>query len=788
MKDIVSKVSREDMENARIDRNRATNPADVEPGMDDFDWGDDSDFGGGSSSGGWGSNLGNDGGFSGPFGNTGGFGGGFGSSGFGGGFGSGFGGGGFGSGFGGGFGQQETPNQNPEEKFWEVAKKVGKGFFTFSSEFVNSFKFFNVPIGVKTGKSIIVSSILVSVLGLILVLFGFGRELGMQMLISGLVSLGLGVVCFMWFYDEFVKNGYSNSQPEPEFQGFENNSNFDDFGDFNSGFDGLNSIEPNEDEEYFDMFDDDEEEFEAFGVEDDVDFSAFEEEETSLEEVEKNMNETLNNLNVDKGMVTRQYLYENITNCLMNVNPNFDKVRVISEDSDEFDAWDAIIQNSANVFKPKGNEVEMPYLISAREKLFYVQLEIKRVNWLKNIDAFVNEIVSICRFDPNTGKTDMNIYGVGTTVGDKIFVKIMKGESTMVTVKDAYKAVESEIKNSKNYMPVVLGLDAEGNVVWRDFKDINAILITGMPRSGKTWFVLSVLAQMSFFLKPSELHFYILDPKDQISDFKSIEIPHIRKFVSTDEDILKELRNIVKVEGPRRKKIIGDAGFVNIWDFKRKNPDVEMPLLYVVIDEVITLAERMDKEVKEEFQALLLELVSQLPALGIRIFMIPHVVKDQILKKSITDLIPCRISVRGDAEHIEKSVGVKNFKHRLIHQGDMAVRFNNDEPIFVRSAVLTNSNEANQDLFDFLLKFWGKIEPESLNGSLHQKRQMELKNNSFSNKSDNYITFEVPKSENVVSVKGDKNKLSLEEVNELVKGIRGNNDNDDNDDIDLWED
>ena len=177
------------------------------------------------------------------------------------------------------------------------------------------------------------------------------------------------------------------------------------------------------------------------------------------------------------------------------------------------------------------------------------------------------------------------------------------------------------------------------------------------------------------------------------------------------------LRNLAKVEAPRRKKIIGDAGFVNIWDYKEENPDVNMPLIYVVIDEVVTLASRMDKDTKTEFQMLLRELISQLPALGIRAFLIPHVINNDIIEKKTTDLISCRISVRGNADHIEKSTGSKpkEFPYKLSNVGDMAVRLS-DRPntMFVHGAALTDSNTKNNKLFDYLRRVWAKLEPDEV--------------------------------------------------------------------------
>lgn len=814
---IKGKVSSEDKENARIDRDRSSNPASSDPGMDDIDWDVFGDSGSSGGTGSWGGTGGDSGG---GFGGSGGFGDSSGGFGGGGGFGSSSGSSGFGdswgqqsSGFGGGaFGQEQPPKKDEdfEDKLFNGIGKGFKGFFSFTKDFTGSFKTFNYMSQLKMGRVSLITGGLIAVIGLVLTLFGFGG-LGIQMMIGGLVALGVGVIVFMIAYDTFNKNGGADSLDSHAIQdssvGSEALDEAPSWGSDDTVFgedeDFTFDDDADADEDEFDIFgddDEDEDEYSFDGDDDDV-FGAFDQAELEdPEEITQRMESSLETLDNNNGMYTRQFLFEKIDNVLLSVNKTFDKTRELSETSDEFDSWDAIVRNSANLFKPNGNDVDMPYVISAKEKIFYYLIEVKRVKWLKSIDQFVNEIVSICGYNEETGQVDTSIYGVHNTVGDKIYVKIMKGDTAMVSIKDAYDKISAEVKDTKNVMPIVLGLDAEGNIVWRDFKDINSILVTGMPRSGKTWGVQSIITQMAFYMKPSELHIHILDPKAQISDYRAMKLPHIRKFVTSDATILEELRHIVRVEGPRRKEIIGGAGFVNINDYKKKNPDAEMPLLYVVIDEVITLAERMDKDTKDEFQALLLELVSQLPALGIRIFMIPHVVKDQILKKSITDLIPCRISVRGNAEHIEKSVGVKNFKHKLVHQGDMAVKFNNDEAMFIHSAILTTSNEGNQELFDFLTKFWRKLDPEGFEGSLLWQEETGFKNRKLIGRNSNLsndtetsvrqahkvdITLDTGDNSSSKIVQGNNRKLSNSEVTALVSKV--NTKDDDDEILDLFD-
>lgn len=713
MAGIKASSKEEDVKRAMIERDAKMNPPDVEPGMDDI-WGDDSwgdDSWGSSSSNNssgddsWGTSTGGGWGDAGGWGNT------------------------SGNSWG-NTGVQQTPQSNVEDKVFEGLATGFKGVGSFMKEFVSSFKTFDSYKKYTCGIRIIFVGGGLAIVGLVILLFG--KKFGLHLMVGSLLSLGFGVPLFMFGLDDFQKSGgvvpennpsNDNAWASSEDTEFES-SNFDDEEeeDFWGTSDDTDIEDEDSDEDWLDLDIDDK---------DDVSTSSSEalDDEDREKALEDAKNKLLNSVTEGNELVTKSYLYEKITDYLITHKPDFNKA-IDLDGTRKFELLCSAVNESGEQLKT-GKQEDSPYLISATEKLFYIELEIHRVKWLKNVDKFVDEIIAIYRYNEElSGVSDEDkkktIYGLGQAVGDKIFVKIMKGETAMVTVKDTYKEVENKIVGKDYKMPIVLGIGLEGDVVVQDFWSINSILITGMPRSGKSWFAQAVLTQMMFYLSPRDLNFYIFDPKGDISDFRDMTMPHVRKFVSKEEDMLKELRHIVKVEGPRRKKLLGDAGFVNINDFKKKHPDVNLPILYIMIDEVVSLAENMDKETKDEFQSLLLVLVSQLPALGIRIIMVPHVVKDQVIKKSTTDLIPCRISVRGDEAHIESSTGTKpkDFQQKLSHQGDMAVRFNNDPTKFVHSVILTTSNEGNSDLFDFLTRLWCKICPESYKGSYAEQKQL----------------------------------------------------------------
>ncbi|MCC0665869.1 FtsK/SpoIIIE domain-containing protein [Clostridioides sp. ZZV15-6597] len=603
--------------------------------------------------------------------------------------------------FGQGFGEfQQSPQQTSnEEKIFDATVMFLKGLFGFLKEFVTSFSNFNTTSRLETGRTIVIISIIVCIVGVIAIMFG--KTKGINLIISSFLSSSIGIPLFYSAYIDLKVNnndeGTNNDLDEESFQS-------EDFLDEDEEF----IEEELTEDEYYDYFQDD----------------FFEDETTIDNEVENNRELVVDNINTGfNGMFTRSYLYENISNCLTSINPSFNKVKTFNEEDINFQAWDAIIQNSAQILGGKNKDVEPMYLISLQEKLFYIYLSVKRPNWLKNVDSLVKEIINIYAFNRETGILNENIYGDGVSVGDTINIKIMKDVSTMISLRDTYTLVEKEILNTGNYIPVVLGIDTEGCVVFKDLKNVESLLIAGPPRSGKTWVALSIICQISAYLSPSEAQFYIFDPKGKLSDYKALEIPHVKKFITKTEDMLGILRDVVNVEGAYRQDLIGDAGEVNIWDYKKKNPSVKLPLLYIVIDEVITVAESMPKEVKAEFQSLLIKLVTRLPAAGIRIIMLPHVIKHEILSKTLTDNIPCRISVMGNAEHIEKSTGDKKFNHKLKNKGDLAVKFFNDNAQFVHASVLTKSNNDNAKFFDFLSKFWLKLEPDSYEDSVKKANE-----------------------------------------------------------------
>lgn len=622
--------------------------------------------------------------------------------------------------------QQQGQMTSTEDKIFDAVAKGGKGALSFIKDLVASFKLVTPKFWSIWGSTTFIVSGVVSVAGLIVSLCGFS-SLGINLVVGGLLSAGTGALVLMFNVDE-AKNCSSKYKDDNVIMGESVNSSEGTFDNNNFGDDdGFTDEEGFADDEDFaddDMYDD----FSADGgFEDDGDFvedesfgddDFFDEAGEQSSQQGVSPEEAFETLTIpDKGMYTRQYLYDMFTKVLDCIKPDYAKVNSINEDSNVFIQWEIYLRDACEATGLK--EEMLPNLDKLEENLFTIKLTFNRPVGLKP-DLVANELANI--YAHIGGDFNSNVYAKSDVIGKSCIITIFTGETALISLKDMYENCKDFIMDNKNYIPVVLGINPLGKVIKFDFKNLESILITGMPRSGKSWFVQAVLTQMCAFVPPSELNIYICDPKDGISDFKAFKLPHVKKFVSGDANIVNTLRQVVRDLAPKRKRIIGDAGFVNIWDYKKMHPDVHMPVIYILIDEVVTLAERMEKEVKQEFQGLLVELISQLPALGIRAFLIPHVVKNDIIAKTATDLIPCRISVMGDAGHIESSTGTKpkDFPYKLTNKGDMAVKMPAVAPetMFIHAPALSDSNPKNNAIFDYLTKVWGKLEPEELANSV----------------------------------------------------------------------
>lgn len=427
----------------------------------------------------------------------------------------------------------------------------------------------------------------------------------------------------------------------------------------------------------------------------------------------------LENLNMQKGTQTRQFIYETLTKGLPSISPKFADMRNLREGSAEWAIWAELIRDAA---KQVGTRDDLlPDLKDASENPFMFKLTISRTPRMKT-QAIADEVVNIYKYDDNGNLEYPNAYATSAESGSRAFISVYKGAKIdMISLADMYAAspdAQKFVRDPKTEMPVVVGTTGDGSVKVVDLLKAPAIVVSGEPRSGKSWIVKLILNQMCAYMSPNDLHLYIGDPKNQISEYANYNLPHVRRKEYTVDSVIDMLRYLVNTEAPRRKNIMQQYGYVNVLEFRRDHPEVTFPFLYVVLDEMMSLANAMGKEDAREYRELIERFVSEFPALGMRAIFIPHRVKNDVIPKSVSELISVRITAKSasDASAAE-NLGLNSaseFPYKLSNAGDVAVRIadiNDGAPTYLRAAVLAPDTKGMERLESYIGHYWDKLDP-----------------------------------------------------------------------------
>ena len=622
-----------------------------------------------------------------------------------------------------------------EDKIIDGAVMVGKHAFNGSKELFNGIhdgiKGNNAFYWTVYGKKVMVVGVVISISGVILSLMGLVSNIsrGLDVLIGGLMSLAVGVLIFSLNCDKARELGGMEKKESIEPAIYEEEEFSDDiFSDidddlYEEEYSGWGS----DDEE--DIFKDEEEEFDPWSSIDEDDYVESVDEVISSEPVD--IDEAIESIReIPAHTQTRQYLFEEYSRVLPVINPAFAKLKSISENSDSFIIFDKVLIDAS--IQVGTNQDKLPQLLELRENQFIIQLKATRPSGLKE-EAIANEIANIYSRDEYGAVIHEGVYATTSSVGSSYIINIFKGEDSIISLADTYKEVSDFVLDPNIKKPVVMGVNELGKVWYFDAEKVFSYIISGKPRSGKSWSVVSLVLQLCMYSSPREVQFEVFDVKGTSSDFYSMNehLPHFKKFESVGKRILQRLRHITTVEADRRKKILNEHDVIAIADLKNKGVDVEMPYLYVLIDEIVGLIGTFTKDEHAEFKDLMNVLITQMPNLGIRLILVPHRVTNDIVPKTTYTNVGCIACVRTDSKEIASTLDItkKDFPYDLTNSGDMALKtgeVNKGKTVFCHGVAVTSSNESNIGIYKFVGSLWGKLEPEE-----EKEQVLNLKKESY---------------------------------------------------------
>lgn len=445
-----------------------------------------------------------------------------------------------------------------------------------------------------------------------------------------------------------------------------------------------------------------------------------------------NIEDAINNIDdIPAHTQTRQFLFEQYSKVLPLINPKFSEFKVISEDSDNFIIFDEILRSASE--QVGMSEEKIPKLVELRENQFIIQLKATRPSGLKEQDI-AREISDIYSKDDYGAITHEGVYSTVSSVGQYYIVNIFKGENSIVSLADTYRYVKDYILDIKNNKPIVAGVNELGKVWTFDADKIISYIISGKPRSGKSWTAVSFVVQLCMYSSPREVIFEALDVKAGTSDYYAMRdtLPHFRRFESDPKKIMSRLRYLTTTEASKREKILKDNDCIAIADLKAKCPDVDIPYLYVIIDEIVGLKGKLSKEEDSEFKELVNVLITQMPNLGIKVILVPHRVTNDIIPKTSYTLVGFMACVGAEDGEIKNTLNVtsKDFPYTLVNKGDTALKtneINKGKTVFCHGIGITSDNDLNKDVYRFIGALWRRLEPEYCNteGGVREVKNVE---------------------------------------------------------------
>lgn len=395
-----------------------------------------------------------------------------------------------------------------------------------------------------------------------------------------------------------------------------------------------------------------------------------------------------------ESMLNRHKLLDVFIPFFPTNSPDFAKVTQVEKDSEAYLSLGVILQKAIATAADKEDDEIQINIRDIKETMFSYIIKFERHKSFKKIapEKLEDEIVNYSKADAEDDTVTAELKIIG---GDYILT-LSKGKSFVVTIGDCFLAPSTRdyFENTKNRLPFITGVDDLGAVQFGDAKDFPSMMIVGIARSGKSWYVTSFIMSLAAFNDPNTVQFLIIDPKDS-QLFKTIALlPHVCG-LHTHKNILAILHDVLEKEAPRRKQILADHGCDTLWEL-RETKHIEIPFLYIIIDEVMTVIKSLALDKRDgEFLNLLIQIITQLPSLGIGILIVPHRAQG-VVDKTTRSQMQFKAAVRAPSEVIKETLDVNKWSRPLVSPGEIALLNSSMKNAkFVRGTGITLSDTEN---------------------------------------------------------------------------------------------
>lgn len=455
---------------------------------------------------------------------------------------------------------------------------------------------------------------------------------------------------------------------------------------------------------------------------------------------------------LDNGLYTRKLLVDLMKESLVKIEPDFNKVENLDEDSSEFlELYDKVKSAADACNIPEENT---PVLYKVYQTMFKTTLHCKVVGVVPNINSITTELENLLKIDDMGKIVNGEVTVHNTKAGKNVYFHILWNKSKLVTQGDVLEDEESYnfFTDTSNAMPTTWGIDESGDVINSDVKEMYSLIIAGESRSGKTEFLIRFFSILMFLKSPEELNVLLTSSGKANADLNIFRnMPHVIGIESDPFKISEALGWVIDVEGERRKKILDKYNFNNVNNYNKDIPTGEkyLPDMYILLDEMATTASELPAEDYKEYKKKLVIISTQFPYLNIKLIMAPHEIRDDMIPKVISNNVSARMMIKATPPKLKNGLDLneKEFPYTLKSKGDSALRageINGGNPIYVYTPILSLDQKNKERFLKTAEGIWERVMPgvkaQSWNekGNLNGNRMTEV-NPTMRNTGDNEV-------------------------------------------------
>lgn len=218
----------------------------------------------------------------------------------------------------------------------------------------------------------------------------------------------------------------------------------------------------------------------------------------------------------------------------------------------------------------------------------------------------------------------------------------------------------------------------------------NSAVVIGIPGSGKSVFLHSVIVDAAVKYSPDELQMYLLDFSGvEFNIYANHKLPHARVIAPEAErefglSVLREL----KEEGARRMTLCRENDVTSIVQYRKKNPNAVMPRLLVIIDEFQKIFEIENDAISKEANSIIHIIIQEYRKFGINLILATQRIPSSTVLPR--DLIANRVVFKS---------APNDFSALISWQGNMMPNLKTGQCIYNVESGAAYANEQAQGFF-----------------------------------------------------------------------------------------